>query len=572
MISLCYVEGINEVDTPWFHTQAEQEKFFDKSVVWSDDDSYYPPYFMNTIRLSSEDIPFADSSKHVNYCILDYDGKRYYYFIDSIDYVTDDLVKITIEMDTIQTYMFDVAVSKPTISRKAIMRWGDDGKVINRDYIRENLSQGNMVKKSKKALSSKGLQWIVVRTSDRIEYGSFYYDPNSANDDVKKYLESTNTGMVRYQTKSEDRSSSYSVNGGYYYLIPYGDWVGKSDSIFVKFGSTYRMLTQIDSKISRMSSDSRVLSMSLIPFNPFPDIALLSEKHTEGHITGSVIEVQSKSVTIHAYDSTTDKFTDISMPWYYFGTGTNVQDDNGDNQGYFLSVLFPKDKSTESSYFKDIPFLSIKPNEAIVSFDTYVKSSKVTSAKSKWDSHNVPAMLDEDYLQLHIGDNGGTTIAPLFYAVMPAIRCSEWATMDGGMAYAFTFQNSIGNDYGGVINDMNNTSLLNSNSVGFDLYTDPWKNYEVTHKGSLITDAISTASNGVAKVAGVMGLAGAMGKAGTAMQRSQEGSGYAGTDVAFSNGYVTGFSKYRIRYRGIPLRDHDTGRFVDALAYTYGGN
>ena len=57
MIKLCYVEGINEVNTPYFADINAQTAFFDSAVVWQDNESYYPPYYMNTIRSTCEDIP-----------------------------------------------------------------------------------------------------------------------------------------------------------------------------------------------------------------------------------------------------------------------------------------------------------------------------------------------------------------------------------------------------------------------------------------------------------------------------------------------------------------------------------
>lgn len=570
MIKLCYVEGINEVDTPWFDTKDEQSAFFDNLVRWSDEDSYYPPYFMNTIRLSSDDISFNSSRTKVNYCILDYEDKRYYYFIDSINYVTDELVEITIEMDTIQTYLFDMKVINAVISRMPINRWGDDGIHINRDYVRENISSGNMVKRFKKELPVSDLKWIVVRTSDRIEVGDFYYDPNNHNADVKKYLQSVNTGEVRYVSVDESKHSSYVTNGGYFYLVPYGNWVSKSESLFLKFGDTYRLLTQIDSKLAKLSSDSRVLSMSLIPFNPFPDITLLKTKYTQGYITGDVIEIQSRSVTINAYVADDDKFEDITLPWFYFGSGTNEQG-TFDNNDYFLSILFPSDKETETSFFKDTPYLKIKPIETMETFKDYVSSSKVTTATTLWNPSNVPALLDENYIQLHIGDNSGTTIAPLFYATTPSIRCSEWTTLDGGMAYSFDFDSTIENDYGGVIKDMANTALMNDNAITFDLYTDPWKNYQVTHKGSIVTDWVSSGANAVSKAAGAVSLIEATHSRMAYYNRKKE-SRWNFSGINGVGDYVTGFSNYRKHvYYGERTRDPKTGRFVSPTYWTYTG-
>nr|DAI80657.1 MAG TPA: Major tail protein [Caudoviricetes sp.] len=559
MITLCYVKGINEVDTPYFSDKNEQTAFFDKTIVWRDEESYYPPYFMNTIRLSSEDIPFNNASKKVNYCFLDYEGKRYYYFIDSIDYVTDDLVEITIEMDTIQTYWYDILVTKPTISRMAINRWGDGGNAINRNYIRENLSTGNMIKRLKEEFkgTSDKLKWIVVRISDNPN--SSHYDPNNVNPTLT-YLRSSSYGHVRFK-KDAKHFIDYQMTGGGYLLIPYGDWVAEAGKVWVEFGDTFKLIEDIPTLLSSLASDSRVMSMSFIPFNPFADIHYIGMTHTDSGIKAPLIEVLSHGVTINTTDSEGNPIT-MNLKWYYYELGSTAS--SASRYGYF-KMVFPEDYNNRTESFTEAPAVELIPNSKTMALDDYV-GWKVTTKTTTWNSANVPAMLDENYLQVHLGDNGGTTIAPLFYYVIPSLSMDEWATLDGNMAYSIASTNVLGIGYGGAIIDMNNTALMNENSLTFDLYTDPWKNYQVTHKGSLVTDWISTGANSVAKIAGVTSLAEAT------MGRSKGTAPMSYSDMNLSVGdYVTGFIPYRKHVYSTRGRDPKTGRFIRNEIFTYTG-
>lgn len=559
MIRLCYVKGINEVDTPYFNDKDEQTAFFDKTIVWKDDESYYPPYFMNTIRLSSEDIPFSNASKKVNYCFLDYEGKRYYYFIDSIDYVTDDLVEITIEMDTIQTYWYDVLVSKPTISRMAINRWGDDGNAINRNYIRENLSTGNMIKRLKEEFkgTSDKLKWIVVRISDNPN--ASHYDPNNVGS-TSTYLRSSSYGHVRFK-KDAKHVIDYQMTGGGYLLIPYGDWVAEAGKVWVEFGDTFKLIENIPTSLSSLASDSRVMSISFIPFNPFADIHYIGLTHTDSGIKAPLIEVLAHGVTINTTDSEGKPITQ-NLKWYYYELGSTAS--SASRYGYF-KMVFPEDYNNRTESFTEAPAVELIPNSKSMALDSYV-TGKVTTKTTIWNPANVPAMLDENYLQVHLGDNGGTTIAPLFYYTIPSLSMDEWATLDGNLAYSIASPNVLGIDYGGAIIDMNNTALMNENALTFDLYTDPWKNYQVTHKGSMVTDWIATGANSVAKIAGITSLAEAT------MGRSKGTAPMSYSDMNLSVGdYVTGFVPYRKHVYSTRGRDPKTGRFMRNDIFTYTG-
>lgn len=137
MYRLHYVKGINAYDTLQFNSLSDQEDFFDDCVVGDPVDEYYPPLYKNRIKFAFDETSI--SSLQVNYLSLNYKSKTYYYFIDNINYIAEDLWEYELTMDTVQTYMFNLSKTGRVL-RKSIKRWSSSN-TINRNYIRENISK-----------------------------------------------------------------------------------------------------------------------------------------------------------------------------------------------------------------------------------------------------------------------------------------------------------------------------------------------------------------------------------------------------------------------------------------------
>ena len=135
MLKLYYVRGISETDTPHFNSLVEQEEYFEEKLITTID-AFFPPHYTDRLQFSNDDLDF---NSQINYMSLDFNGKTYYYFITDMDYIAEDLISISITMDTIQTFMFNMIFHNARLERETIKRWLPNG-AINRDYIRENYS------------------------------------------------------------------------------------------------------------------------------------------------------------------------------------------------------------------------------------------------------------------------------------------------------------------------------------------------------------------------------------------------------------------------------------------------
>lgn len=190
-ISLYYVEGINNVDTPFFSSKGEQSTFFNSKLITSITASYYPPYYRNRIRLSKEDIDF---NTNINYISLNSDERTYYYFILRCDYITDGIIELDVMMDTIQTYMFDIIVNYCVVERMFVNRY--DGDNINRDYIRENISCNTFSKLSSyNVVNSDKSKWVTIG-----KYSEYPLSSTTIGDYVQNY-----------SLKNEDNVQLYSI-------------------------------------------------------------------------------------------------------------------------------------------------------------------------------------------------------------------------------------------------------------------------------------------------------------------------------------------------------------------------
>lgn len=143
MIKLGYLQDYSAINVPKFATATARDDAFDEYTKYTID-AYYPSYYTNVIKLSITEVPL---SSRINFVILvnkvdDNTEKYYYYFVDKIRYINEDIYEIVINMDTVLTYMFDYSVTNCLITRKSINRWS--GNDINRNYVRENVSEGFM--------------------------------------------------------------------------------------------------------------------------------------------------------------------------------------------------------------------------------------------------------------------------------------------------------------------------------------------------------------------------------------------------------------------------------------------
>lgn len=121
--------------TIYFSTVGNQNTYFDSKVV----KSFVAYTYLRkswTIKVNES----IDNAIDWSYLFFTNGGKRYYYFINDVEYINDSTVELTLELDVMQTYAFDYDLLDCFVEREHI---ADD--VIGANTVDENIDVGEYI-------------------------------------------------------------------------------------------------------------------------------------------------------------------------------------------------------------------------------------------------------------------------------------------------------------------------------------------------------------------------------------------------------------------------------------------
>ena len=152
--------------TPWFSSKTAQQSWFRNKVIPNgiiDNNMYQRKDGNYIIEMSLSELQYC------SYMIArNSTNEVYYYFVIDKEYVSDDMTRLLLQLDVIQTYMFDFTIQNSLIEREHIDRWDSSG-VAKPLFIDENLETGEYVLKNKSTIydyRNKGTYFIT--SSDRL--------------------------------------------------------------------------------------------------------------------------------------------------------------------------------------------------------------------------------------------------------------------------------------------------------------------------------------------------------------------------------------------------------------------
>lgn len=420
MIELLRIpEGYNENNIYNFPDAGAREKYFDKYVIKTIADSFYPPYYKNAINLSTDD--FDIYGKCFNYVRISNESQVYYYFVRDIRYVNQTLYTAYIEMDTITTFLFDIQLTDVCIARKFIDRYNKD-ETINRNYLRENVSTAIMKQIQREYLTTytstdqtKGL--IIIKLSDK-PYGK-------SNTDFCKLQ------TIRYLSRFE-----FVPQNGYYCILPFNDSILTANEfkIISRQGSgnvdtdmgTFSFFTTL----KELSKATKVTEMYIVPGNPLKNYIFTK---------GNTIYYHTAVDTKRPIDRCTNNDCDIF---------------NNENSACFVLTDF-----------------TIIPN----TFE-FRKSIGFTIQNKKEIAFNkmfVPCLLDSNYYRISFGERNYQTTDLLEYANKDVFTLTYQGMIDGTRFYFIgsdTYYTSVLADNKYLItlytSEWNNYNAYNKASIG----------------------------------------------------------------------------------------------------------
>lgn len=166
-ITFYEVPGLDRDNILYFADKNAMDSFFSSKYHGAINLTFFPPRYTNSIRIEYEDIDLDDN---VNYLSFEFRGRTYYYYIESVTYINEDVYEINITLDTITTYYFDIYFNDGILERAHVDRW--DGPDINRNYIRENLSAGLFEYRNKRYITkSTDTKWLVIKSTGKQRIG-----------------------------------------------------------------------------------------------------------------------------------------------------------------------------------------------------------------------------------------------------------------------------------------------------------------------------------------------------------------------------------------------------------------
>lgn len=418
MITLYYVEGLSRVNQPCFDSIDEQLQFFDHCSVDTLSEGFYPPHYKNEIVVSNDDLDFRTKC---NYLSILYNDKYYYYFIDNIEYISEDVIKLYITMDVIQTYMFDMKFIDVGISRLSIPRWIKEGNdyVINRNYIRENLSKGKF-KNYSYTHDLDDISWYIIWIRDPgnmyVKVNDITYVPITTNNAMGLSSPTDEVSRVAYVYAtpllipiSNDANYPTVFVNGYVSYYDFRDIVAQPNVI---------RITKVDHDICQGSYTATYKNKAI-----YLDFSLSPTNSVENLVVKTADDTYTVVNPVVRFDSTINK----------------------------------------------LPY-----NSRRISLDNEVPDCTVNNSVGiEFDPKYVPAMYDENYLHVEYGEQMSTGAYPVHQLTSPAIwytKLIDW--LSGNRIYTLSNQEYLGSfdDVYTVVNICNTQEYV-------DLYNDAWLQY-----------------------------------------------------------------------------------------------
>lgn len=434
-ITLYYIEGITRADEPVFDSIDNQVKFFSNHMVSSIDSGFYPPHYQNEIRLQINDE--IDLTKSINYLSLEFGNKVYYYFIDDIEYISEDVISLLVTMDVIQTYMFDIDFINSAIERNTINRKTADGK-INRDYIREQVSNGMYVNYEYQLIHNN-IDWIILKFSDDVNIPSRVVHDGTQTYTKGGYFIAKYYGHIVGHTGNSPTDYELQICDPYAYIYeqtqyPYIDTTSifgiKSMSIANKIysdGCTYFFIPITrDRKNIRINYgtsgyfdviDMKKVFLYLRNIAQYPE--LVEMRYCPYDILSSIYTFNYDNVT-EEYNITMPNDVPVLYPyrtdvtWFVSLNYVPVFLGNINDFKTIADTNWPKDGST--SNFQpgqcEISASTISISDKTISYAYMPKIFNNTSVTS-FTYRNIPQLMDENYIHIYFGERSGYTSFPL---------------------------------------------------------------------------------------------------------------------------------------------------------------
>lgn len=473
IISLYYVEGISVVDTPYFSCLNEQNLYFAKKLVKQVDNTFYPPYFKNSIKFSSDDLTINDK---INYLSFVFQNKTYYYFVNKIEYVSENIIELNCTLDSIQTFMFNIYTSSGIINRKFIDRYLADNS-INRSYMRENISDGLFKNCIYHEYPDRGI--YIVKSASFLGNGQYSLDYEKGFTQDNKVFSSLNYYIFPSDTVSVTDESVLYGNGVSYYT---GDGVTTNPCTVHKINEP--MYTP--AMISNCSKCVGTYDIYYIPFIPiygleyydanvtYPYDVIGGKEPHESTVKSHVLSFESKYLYRDDgtyYPNPNVSITSYRPPFYDSNSLVDTQ----------TCIIFSV-SNCKTRYYNDMYTFTVNDNSFTIN----------KKADVPFSSRYVPTLIDENFINIQYGERSVSTTYPISRLSYPIVHLFHWADIcSGDRFYSITDSN---------LNDNYLTTCVATKPISFDLTTDYYQEYVSRNKFTMLASVGQDVSKVISNV------------------------------------------------------------------------
>ena len=381
MVSLYYVRNLSRLDTPDFFDngvfhQEYQEAFFHAHLVRDIDTGFYPPHFHNVIAFAVGEFGLNDNVNYLSISSSVNGGKTYYYFIDKIEYVSETTINVYITMDVIQTYMGQILIDHAKLTKSTIKR-KVNGK-INREYMRENLSNGIYQVDSLNKKLSSNVMFLVIKF---IQQASVHF--------------------------------KYDGGSGIWQGVGSAGYINRDNKI-QPTGFMYGIIPFINDKNARVVYNQDYDTVSYTN-----DIIGLCHELREYQELPNVIDMFFVPITL---------IEQIGLSYSVSGNQHTFHGIGAPNYGDHVSLVkCSYDTENNNTHTLTLPIFILNKFEMIKYFSSInMPFSDNTLVGQPFDWHHVPQLLDENYIKVEFGERAGTTGYPLHVMEGYSLTCTEY--------------------------------------------------------------------------------------------------------------------------------------------------
>ena len=164
-------------------------------------------------------------------------GKRYFYFINQIEYINDNAVELTLEIDVIQTYMFDWTLRPCYVEREHSVNdtWGEN-------TLDEGLDVGELITAKRETIDLSSD--LVIMTAASIDINKFYISGGETEDKIfGSYYDGIFCGFQITACPINGDGDSGKLWDDFAIMLNYLGTKGKEDAIFTMWQYPKKLIT-----------------------------------------------------------------------------------------------------------------------------------------------------------------------------------------------------------------------------------------------------------------------------------------------------------------------------------------